>query len=96
MTRNGRIVLTSLTLPGVRFVGRPTHGGTGEPRKIGELTHSRVPFFFCIQEMHSPKGRLIEGRGTVPGVAVQWSRLDIAHGRDPDLAAAIRITTDPD
>ena len=74
----------------VRFVGRPAGGGTGAPRKIATLPHSGATITACVMEPRSPKGRLIEGRGTVPDVPVRWSRDDLLSGRDPDLEAARR------
>lgn len=73
----------------VRFVGRPTHGGSGGPTRLATLKHSNVDLYLCIMRIWSPKGRLIEGHGTQPDVPVQWTRDDILHGRDPDLAAAL-------
>ncbi|MCI0585325.1 MAG: S41 family peptidase [Planctomycetes bacterium] len=76
--------------PSARFVGRPTGGGTGAPRKIATLPHSGATITACVMEPRSPKGRLIEGRGTAPDVPVRWSRDDLLSGRDPDLEAALR------
>jgi C-terminal processing protease CtpA/Prc len=80
--------------PKVRFIGRPTNGGTGEPRVITRLRHSQTDVQFCLMVMRSPKGRLIEGRGTLPHQLVNWSRQDLARGSDPDLAAALRHVSD--
>ncbi|HKB17303.1 MAG TPA: S41 family peptidase, partial [Planctomycetota bacterium] len=76
--------------PDVRFVGRPTGGGTGAPRRIATLPHSGATITACVMEPRSPKGRLIEGRGTSPDIPVQWSRDDLLSGRDPDIEAALR------
>jgi C-terminal processing protease CtpA/Prc len=77
----------------VHFVGRPTNGGTGEPRVITRLKHSQTDVQFCLIVMRSPRGRLIEGRGTEPQLRVTWTREDLARGRDPDLAAALRLAS---
>ncbi len=81
--------------PSARFVGRPTGGGTGAPRPIATLPHSRATITACVMEPRSPKGRLIEGRGTIPDVPVRWSRDDLVSGRDPDLEAAMRELSAP-
>jgi C-terminal processing protease CtpA/Prc len=75
--------------PNVRFVGRPTNGGTGGPTVIAKLKHSQADVQFCVLQVWSPAGRLIEGRGTKPDVPVQWTRADVIEKRDPDLAAAL-------
>ncbi|MBI4601496.1 MAG: hypothetical protein HY721_05970 [Planctomycetes bacterium] len=76
--------------PRIRFVGRPTGGGTGAPRTIVTLRHSRIEVTFCVMRVYRPRGDLIEGRGTKPHVTVAWSRRDVLEGRDPDLEAALR------
>ncbi|MCC6670502.1 MAG: hypothetical protein IT458_05535 [Planctomycetes bacterium] len=77
--------------PDVTFVGRPTGGGTGAPRACVTLRHSRIVVGFCTMRVYGPKGELIEGRGTTPDVPVVPTRADVVAGRDPDLAAALRL-----
>ena len=77
-------------LPSAQFVGRPTGGGTGAPRRV-ELSRSGAQVAFCTQRVRGPAGELTEGRGVVPDVAVRWSRDDLLSGRDPDLAAALSL-----
>lgn len=77
--------------PKFTVVGRPTGGGTGAPRKLVETTHTKAVLGACTQRVYGPKGRLTEGRGTEPDVAVVWTRADWLAGRDPDLEAALRI-----
>lgn len=74
--------------PGVRFVGRPTNGGSGGPTVVARLPHSKADIQLCVMKVWSPKGRLIEGHGTRPDVPVEWTREDVLEGRDPDLEAA--------
>lgn len=76
--------------PDVRFVGQPTGGGTGEPMTVGSLGHSKVPIQFCVSIVQSPEGRMIEGFGTTPDVAVESTRDDALHRRDAALAAAVQ------
>ncbi len=76
--------------PRIRFVGRPTGGGTGAPRTLVTLRHSGIEVTFCVMRVYRPRDELIEGRGTKPHVTVAWSRRDVLEGRDPDLAAALR------
>jgi erythromycin esterase-like protein/C-terminal processing protease CtpA/Prc len=75
------------------FVGRPTGGGTGAPREV-TLARSCARVAFSTMRVFSPKGRMIEGAGTTPDIAVRWTRTDHAQGRDPDLAAALRALHD--
>ena len=77
--------------PDATFVGRPSGGGTGAPRKLEPLPHSEAEVTLCTMRVYGPKGELIEGSGTVPDVPVTWSRADLAAGRDPDLAAALAL-----
>jgi len=70
------------------FVGRPTGGGTGAPRDI-TLPRSCAHVMFSTMRIFSPKGRMIEGAGTTPDIAVRWTKSDYSLGRDPDLAAAL-------
>jgi carboxyl-terminal processing protease len=76
--------------PAVRFVGRHTHGGTGGPTNLGPLSNSCVNVTLCTLRNWAPKGRLVEGRGTSPNVAIQWTREDVLKGRDADLDAAFK------
>jgi C-terminal processing protease CtpA/Prc len=76
--------------PNVRFVGRPTNGGSGGPTGLAELKHSKAHVQLCVMRVWSPKGRLIEGHGTRPDVPVQWTREDVLKGRDADLEAALK------
>ena len=75
--------------PSVRFIGRPTNGPTGAPRQVTTLAHSGAKLTLCVMRVSSPKGRLIEGAGTIPDVPVRWTRGDIAAARDPDLETAL-------
>lgn len=75
--------------PDVRFVGRPTHGGAGGPRILAKLKHSGIDVQLSTMRIWSPNGRLIEGHGTRPNVAVEWTREDVISGRDADLDAAL-------
>lgn len=75
--------------PDVRFVGRPTHGGSGGPTRLAQLEHSQADLWLCSMKIWSPKGRLIEGQGTRPDVMVQWTRRDVLDRTDPDFAAAL-------
>lgn len=80
-------------LPNVVFIGRPSGGGTGSPREIATLTHSKAVLTFCTMRIWSPNGRQIEGRGTQPTLAVRPSRADLLAGRDAELAAALNQAT---
>jgi C-terminal processing protease CtpA/Prc len=74
--------------PRLTVVGRPSGGGTGAPRQLVEATHSKAVLGACTMRVLGPKGTLAEGRGTIPDVAVRWTRADVIGGRDPDLEAA--------
>jgi len=76
--------------PNVIFVGQGTNGGTGAPRKLITLKHSKAEIYFCIMRVRSPKGRMIEGRGTKPDIEVRLSREDVLKGSDPVLDIAIK------
>jgi C-terminal processing protease CtpA/Prc len=72
------------------FIGRPTGGATGAPRQV-TLSRSCTCVSFSTLRVLSPKGRPIEGAGTLPDIPVRWSKTDYLLGRDPDLAAALRV-----
>ncbi len=76
--------------PNVTFIGRPTHGGTGAPRTLITLKHSKAEIGFCTMLVKSPNGRVIEGVGTRPDIPVQWTQQNIVDGTDPDLEAALK------
>jgi hypothetical protein len=77
--------------PDITFVGRQTGAGTGAPRWF-TLPGTKAEVRFCTMRVYSPKGGLIEGRGTSPDVLVTWTRQDyLSTSADPDLAAALRI-----
>jgi len=40
-------------------------------------------------KVYSPRGRLIEGRGTIPDRAIAWTWKDVVEDKDPDLEAAV-------
>ncbi len=76
--------------PKIRFVGRPTNGGSGGPTVLARLRHSKADVQLCIMKVWSPKGRLIEGQGTRPDVPVEWTQDDVLKGRDRDLETALK------
>jgi carboxyl-terminal processing protease len=70
-------------------VGRPTHGGSGAPRKLVTLLHSGAEITLTTMKVWRASGALIEGRGTQPDVLVRPTRADVLAGRDPDIEAAL-------
>ena len=80
-------------LPGVRFVGRPSGGGTGAPRET-RLPRTCMRVTFATMRVWSPQRHWIEGAGIKPDVSVQWTRADVVLGRDPDLRAAVELLED--
>jgi C-terminal processing protease CtpA/Prc len=77
--------------PALSVVGRPDGAGTGAPRRIVQLPHSKVEITLCTHRVRGPAGAITEGNSTQPDVAVTWSREDLRTGRDPDLEAALRL-----
>ena len=77
--------------PDVTFIGRPTNGGTGAPRKLLSLKYSKAQISFCTMLLKSPIGRLIEGVGTQPDVPVEWTQQAVVDHADPDLQAALEL-----
>jgi len=73
----------------IRFIGRPSGGGTGAPRALVTLPWSKATVTLTIMKVFSPKGRLIEGRGTIPDRKIEWTWADVLNGRDADLEAAL-------
>jgi len=71
-----------------RFLGRRSGGGTGAPRQIVTLPFTGAQLTFCVMKVYSPRGRLIEGRGTIPDREIVWTWKDIVQDKDPDLEAA--------
>jgi len=80
--------------PHVVFVGRPTGGGTGALR-IVTLPRTCAQVSFSTVRVLSPRGRPIEGSGTSPDVALNWTQQDYAEGHDPDLEAALTALGEP-
>lgn len=74
--------------PDLTTIGRPTGAGTGAPRVVAELAHSGARITLCTMLVYGPDDRLIEGRGTLPDVPVEWTSADLREGRDPDLEVA--------
>jgi C-terminal processing protease CtpA/Prc len=73
----------------VRFIGRPSGGGTGAPRALATLPWTGATVTLTVMKVLSPKGRLIEGRGTIPNRALQWTWKDLLEERDVDLECAL-------
>jgi C-terminal processing protease CtpA/Prc len=78
-------------LPGnrVRFIGRPSGGGTGAPRPLATLPWSGATVTLTVMKVFSPNGRLIEGRGTIPDRVIEWTWKDVLGERDVDLESAL-------
>jgi C-terminal processing protease CtpA/Prc len=76
--------------PRFTAVGRPSGAGTGAPSRLVVARNTKTVVGACTMQVRGPGGQLIEGRGTLPDVAVRWTRADVLTGRDPDLAAALR------
>jgi hypothetical protein len=72
------------------FVGRPNGAGSGAPRPVVTLPHSKMVITFCVMQVWNPNGQLIESRPFEPTVPVKWTVDDLLQGRDPDLEAAAR------
>ncbi len=72
-----------------RFLGRPSGGGTGAPRQILTLPFTGAQLTLCVMKVYSPRGRLIEGRGTIPDRTIAWTWKDVVEDKDPDLDAAL-------
>jgi tricorn protease len=73
-----------------KLVGQPTNGGviSALPVTIPEMGELQVPFRGWF---HSETGLDLELNGAVPDLLVPLDAGDQAAGRDPQLAAAIRI-----
>ena len=80
-----------LNHPDLTTVGRPTGGGTGAPRVVSTLTHSGASLTLCTQRVLGPDDQLTEGRGTLPDVAVTWSRVDLVRGVEPGREVALEL-----
>jgi hypothetical protein len=72
-----------------RFLGRPSGGGTGAPRRLATLPFTGAELTLTVMKVYSPQDRLIEGRGTIPDREIVWTWQDVAQDRDPDLEAAL-------
>lgn len=66
-------------------IGRVTGGSTGNPIQFslpgGKVRYSTAAFY-------RPDGRLVEGQGYSPEIAVKWTIEDYISGIDPDILAA--------
>jgi C-terminal processing protease CtpA/Prc len=78
--------------PNVTFIGQPTAGSSGAPRTV-TLQHSGAQITFCTMRVFSPRGRLIEGHGTLPDRLVRPTRNDVVARRDAALAAAVALAS---
>lgn len=77
--------------PNAVVIGQTTGGGTGAPRVIAELQHSRAKITMCIHRVKGPNGGLIEGRGTTPHHAIIPTQKAVASGVDEELQCAIEL-----
>lgn len=73
------------------FVGRPTHGGTGQPAIVETLSNCGAQVQLCVSRVYSPKGKLVEGTGTSPDVFVGADRESTLARRDRMLETALEI-----
>jgi len=77
--------------PQVTFVGGATGGGSGAPRPLVTLRHSRAVVTFCTMRVFGPNGAPIEGVGTRPDVPVAPTCAGVLAGRDEVLDAAVAL-----
>ncbi len=76
-----------------RFLGQPSGGGSGAPRPLVTLPFTGAQLTLTVMKVYSPKGRLIEGRGTQPDRQIVWTWDDVVRGTDPVLKAALEEAT---
>jgi C-terminal processing protease CtpA/Prc len=71
-----------------KLVGQPTGGSTGQPLllKLPGGGSARI----CTKDDSYPDGKVFEGKGIVPQIAVEPSVEDIRQGRDPVVEAALK------
>ncbi|MBV9992887.1 MAG: hypothetical protein JOZ72_16535 [Alphaproteobacteria bacterium] len=77
------------TVPGVTFVGRRSAGALLSADRFdlpGGWTLT-VP----VQGIWGPDGVDYRDRALDPDIAVTWTRADLCSGRDPDIAAALKL-----
>jgi carboxyl-terminal processing protease len=76
-------------LPQVKFVGRKTAGAL--------LSADRFPLpggwtlTVPVQGVWGPDGVDYRDRALTPDITVNWTRADLCTGRDPDIAAALKL-----
>jgi carboxyl-terminal processing protease len=80
---------TMRALPQVKFVGRKTEGALLSAQDFAlpggwSLT---IP----VQGVWGPDGLDYRDRAVVPDVQVNWTRAEMCTGRDPDIAAALKL-----
>jgi hypothetical protein len=77
----------------VTLIGRPSSGGIGGPASIGQLRNTGASITVSTCKAFAVSGELLEGHPAKVDFPVQWTRADIADGRDPDLAKALELIT---
>jgi C-terminal processing protease CtpA/Prc len=70
-------------------VGRQSGGSTGNPL-VFQLPGDGSARF-STGDLRRIDGAAIEGVGIQPDLPVAWTLADVRQGRDPDLAAAVRL-----
>lgn len=80
---------------GMQAIGRArvvgdTTTGQALPARAVRLPNGDV-LLHAFADFRDPTGERIEGRGVIPDVQVSLERVDLLHGRDPMLEAAMQV-----
>lgn len=76
-------------LPQTKFVGHTTAGAllSAQDFDLPGGWSLTIP----VQGIWGPDGADYRDRAVVPDIAVEWTRADMCTGRDPDIAAAMKV-----
>ena len=74
--------------PNVRFIGKPTGGGSGAPRTF-TLPSTGARVTFCTMRAYAPNGDPIEGNSVQPDVLIRPTRAQQLEDADAALEFAL-------
>jgi hypothetical protein len=76
--------------PDIVFVGQPTGGGSGAPRKF-ILPSTGAEVRFCTMQVKAPNGEFVEGNGVHPDLTIRPSVHELLAHSDVVLEAAMKL-----
>ncbi len=95
LTDHGSASTSEVFMAGLQEMGRAAIIGTTSAGAVLPSVFEKLPtgalFQYVISDYRSPKNILIEGRGVIPDIEVEQTRVALLAGRDAQLETALKF-----